>query len=505
MSAKTLLGILSLLGLPAAGLQAAVTLATPFGDGMVLQRGKPVTVWGLAAPGERVLVEFKGRVKATGADKIGRWEVKLDPLQASTEPAKLTVTGQNSVTVSNVLVGEVWLCSGQSNMNLPLSAARDAANEIAAAKYPLIRYFEVESVVADLPLPEAEGTWKVCAPENAGRFTAVGYFFGRQLCHDLSVPIGIIKSTLGGSPIEGWMSSQTLAEHPAAAKQAEEEWKPLAADYQKRTADYENRLGQWRTGRADALAAGHTSRTPKPVKATKESDRKKPAGLYNGFIYPLEPLTLAGFLWYQGEGNSDAPADYRVLFPALICQWRRDFQQEGLPFLFVQLPIYKVPNDPTGQRWAWFREVQTTVLSLPKVHMAVAIDVGDPGDIHPANKQEVGRRLALLALRNVYGRTVDDSGPGCAGIDRQGSMMRLHFTNASSLHFQGSMTNSFSLAGSDRKFVPADARIEGEAVVVSAQGVAEPVAVRFNWSNCPDGFLFNESGLPSAPFRSDRW
>jgi sialate O-acetylesterase len=498
-------GVAGLLGLQTLPLQAGVTLGTPFRDGMVLQRGKPVAVWGWASPGEKVRVEFKGQAKPTTTDSGGRWEVKLDSLPASSEPAQLTVTGRNRVSVQGVLVGEVWLCSGQSNMNLPLSAARDAAHEIAAADHPLIRYFEVESVVFDQPLEMAAGTWKVCAPETAGRFTAVGYFFARELQRELGVPIGIIKSTLGGSPIEGWMSAEALGANHAAARAEAEEWKPLEADFQQRAEDYRQRLADWKSREVKARAAGQGFIDPQPVMAQERTDRKKPAGLYNGFIRPLEPLTLAGFLWYQGEGNSDAPADYRVLFPAMIRQWRANFQQEDLPFLFVQLPLYSVPNDPSGQRWAWFREVQTTVLSLPNVHMAVAIDVGEPGDIHPANKQDVGRRLALVALRNIYGRSVEDSGPVFSGMVRQGSAARVHLAHATGLNSTGNLTNSFTLAGSDKKFVPAQARIDGETVIVSAPGLAEPVAVRFNWSNCPEGFLFNASGLPAAPFRSDRW
>lgn len=505
MSVKTLLVVFALLGLQIAPIHADVTLATPFRDGVVLQRGKPVTVWGTATPGENIKVEFKGQTKLATADNSGKWKVKLDALPASAEPAKLTVTGQNTITVNGVLVGEVWLCSGQSNMNLPLTQARDAANEIAAAKHPLIHYFEVKSAVSDQPLDMADGEWKTCAPEIAGAFTAVGYFFARELQRELGVPVGIFKSTLGGSPIEGWMSAQALAENPAAAAAAETDWKPLAAAFDKRTAEYQTRLADWESRKTKALTSGENFTVPKPVRAQERSDRKRPSGLYNGFIHPLEPMTLAGFLWYQGEGNASAPGDYRALFPALIRHWRGDFQQADLPFLFVQLPNFAHTNDPSGQQWAWQREAQASVLSLPNVGMAVTIDVGDPGDIHPANKQEVGRRLALIALRKVYGREVEASGPVYAGMERQGSSLRLHFTHAAGLLFKGATTNAFTVADSDRRFVPAEARIEEDVVEVSASGISEPAAVRYNWENNPAGWLLNAQSLPTAPFRSDNW
>ncbi len=503
-AARSLL-ILCLLGLSVTSLRADVTLAAPFRNRVVLQCDKPVTVWGLAAPEENIEVQFKAQTKVTTADRRGQWKIKLDSLSASAEPAKLTVTGRNTITVNSVLVGEVWLCSGQSNMNFPLKSAQGAAHEIGEAKHPLIHYFEVKSAVADQPLEMAEGEWKVCGPDTAGEFTAVGYFFARELQRELGVPIGIIKSTLGGSPIESWMSAQALADNRAAALAAEEEWKPLAADFEKRNAEYQRQLAAWQLREAKARSSGQSAANPKPMPTQEKSDRKKPSGLYNGFIHPLAPLTIAGFLWYQGEGNAERPADYRVLFPAMIRQWRHAFQQQDLPFLFVQLPNYALPNDASGQKWAWFREEQTTVLSLSNVNMAVTIDVGDPGDIHPANKQEVGRRLALVALRKIHGREVEDSGPVYSGMERQGSAMQIHFTHASGLHFKGALTNAFLIAGSNRQFIPAEARIERETVVVFATGLSEPTAVRFAWANDPQGWLLNSQHLPATPFRTDNW
>ena len=484
---------------------ADVTLATPFRDGLVLQRNKPAIVWGTAAPGEQIQVEFKGQTRCVTACKDGKWNAKLDAVSASVEPAHLVVTGKNTRTVNGVLVGEVWLCSGQSNMNLPLTQAQDAASEIAAANHSLIHYFEVKSAVSDQPQEMADGQWQPCTPETAGTFTAVGYFFARELQRELGVPVGIIKSTLGGSPIEGWLSTQALAGTPTAAAASAAEWKRLAAAFDQRTAEYHRRLADWESRRTKARADGLTFTEPQPARAQERSDRKRPSGLYNGFIRPLEPMTLAGFLWYQGESNAAAPADYRALFPAMIRHWRAGFQQPDLPFLFVQLPGFDLKNDLSGQQWAWFREAQASVLALPKVNMAVTIDVGDSTNLHPANKQEVGRRLALVALRRTYGREVEDSGPVFAGLERLGSTLRLHFTQAAGLHFKGVMTNAFVIAGIDRQFVPAEARIEGEAVIVSAPALPHPVEARYNWCNFPTGFVFNRSRLPATPFRSDNW
>jgi sialate O-acetylesterase len=485
-------------------LHAAVRLAAPFRDGVVLQSGKPIAVWGWAEPGEQVKVSFKQCTRTAQADSRGRWLVRLEAVAASDQPARLVVAGKNTVTVDQVLVGEVWLCSGQSNMNLPLTQAKDAEREIAGANHPLIRYFEVKSAVVGQPLDEAGGTWETCTPAAAGRFTAVGYFFARELQRQLGVPVGIIKSTLGGSPIEGWMSEETLKGN-LAADHAVKTWAPLSAAFEKRTADYAAQLATWSAREKAARAAGRDFAEPRPVIVQERSDRNKPSGLYNGFIHPLEPLTLAGFLWYQGESGVGRANEYRVLLQTMIRQWRQDFQQPDLPFLIAQLPNYAETNDVTGQSWAWLREAQAATLSLPRTGMAVTVDVGDPANLHPANKQDVGLRLALVALRDVYRKRVESSGPVFAGVKQQGDSLQILFKQADGLFFKGEATNAFVIAGSDRKFIPAEARIVGQSVVLSAKGIAEPQAVRYNWENNPRRFLYNRAGLPAAPFRTDSW
>ena len=483
---------------------ADVTLATLFRDGVVLQRDKPVAVWGWANAGETATVRFQGQTKAATPDAHGRWLVHLNPLKASATPDQLIASGNNTVTVNGVLVGDVWLCSGQSNMNLPLSATNDAKQEIARAKFPLIHYFDVKASILEEPAEAADGEWQVCSPETAGEFSAVGYYFATDIQLQLEVPIGIIKASLGGSPIEGWISADAIASTPASVP-AIREWARMKTGYDNRAKDYRSQIANWKTRNAKSSPAGQSPSDPRPIRPWVDSDRNKPSGLYNGFIHPLEPFTLAGFLWYQGEGNVPRATDYKVLFPLMIEQWRRDFKQADLPFLFVQLPGYEQKSDATSQSWAWLRDAQAAALALPDVGMAVTIDIGDPVDIHPGNKKDVGQRLALIALRQVHGRQADDSGPTRTDIEPIADSLRIQFANARGLAFRGDPSGMFAVAGADRKFVPADSRIDGNAVIVSGKGVKAPVAVRFEWTNNPKGWLVNMAGLPAAPFRSDDW
>lgn len=480
-----------------------VKLSTLFRDGVILQRGKPVPVWGTADAGENVSVSFANQTKSAVADKSRKWMIRLDPLKENSTPSQLTATGKNSVVVNNVLVGEVWLCSGQSNMQLPLSASDGAKDEIAQANAPLVRYFDVKASIEEEPTDDADGAWQDCTPATAGSFTAVGYFFGREVQRELGVPVGIIKVSLGGSPIEGWMSGRVLASTPASAP-AYKAWEGMKKGYIQRAEEYRSKLAAWNEGHKDS-ASDKSSDDPRPTRAWVDSDRNKPGGLYNGFVYPLEPFALAGFVWYQGEGNVPRSAEYKILFPMLISQWRRDFQQPDLPFLFVQLPNYDQKNDATNESWAWQRESQAAALKLPNVGMAVTIDIGDPVNLHPGNKKDVGKRLAMIAMNQVYNRKTEDSGPIHEEVTRKGDSLRIRFTNADGLQIHGDPAMAFTIAGANRKFVPAQARIEGDAVVLTANGVAKPVAARLNWTNNPSAYLVNKSGLPAAPFRTDDW
>jgi sialate O-acetylesterase len=444
-----------------------VSLNNMFGDHMVLQQGIKNKVWGKADPGEQVTVTFAGQTKTATAAADGSWGVFLDPVQEYGGPHTLTVKGKNTVTFTDVLIGEVWVCSGQSNMMMFVRQVANAEREMAAANYPQIRHFTVKSMVSDAPRTQADGEWQPTTSGNVKSFTATGYFFALNLHRELGVPIGIIKATLGGSPIEGWISQEALADPPF--KVVHERWMEM-----------------------------------KP-RIKGDSVRNQPSGLYNGLIVPLEPYTLKGFLWYQGEGNHRRPLEYGRLFRTMITQWRHDFGQGDLPFVFVQLPDYAEPGDKTGQSWAWLREQQASALQLPNVSMAVTIDIGDPKDHHPTNKQEVGRRLALVALKDVYGLKVRASGPVFDWAKREGTDFRLHFREADGLKLKGDVDRAFLIAGENREFVPAQARVEGSDVVVSAAGVTAPTAMRFEWTNTPTGFLVNSTGLPAAPFRTDNW
>jgi len=458
--------------------RAEIIPATLFRDGAILQEGKPVPVWGRGDPGEKVTVSFGKQVKRTETGADGWWRVMLGSLKASSDPAQLVIAGKNTVTVNDILVGEVWLCSGQSNMAFTVRETRDAKQEIAAANHPLIRHFIVSSPVADKPFDAvsvrpiaiAGGHWETCSPATVAHFTAAGYFFARELQPRLGVPVGLVMSTLGGSPIEGWISSEALASDPAFHVVGE----------------------RWEVMRH---------------KVKGKSIRNEPSGLYNGLIYPLEPFSFAGVLWYQGEGNAPRHSEYARLFSTMIRQWRRDLQQEELPFIFVQLPNWghPTPVDPTGMEWAWQREAQASVLTLPQVYDIVTLDIGDKELLHPTNKQEVGRRLALVALHHVYDQNVVGTGPKFNGVRWTKGSARVSFTHAEGLHFSGNSDDAFVLAGADRRFVPAHVRIDGDAVIVAAEGLDHPTAVRFEWCNNPNAFLVNDSGLPAAPFRSDDW
>jgi sialate O-acetylesterase len=494
-----------------AAARADVTLAPLFRDGAVLQQGKPVPVWGRAVAGEKIAVAFGGQTVSatTGAD--GRWTVVLAPLAASALGADLVARGQNIVTVHDVVVGEVWLCSGQSNMEWPVERAQEAAKEIAAAHYPLIRQIQIEQTVADTPRETVGGEWQAASPATVGKFTAVGYFFARDLFQKLGVPIGIVHSSWGGTPVESWLSPAALASNPAFAMVGER-WRKNLAEYPANKSAYEPALADWTKAEAAAQMQGakaHAAflqRRPRPRVPHGPGDSWTPTGPFNGMISPLLPYALRGVLWYQGESNSERPGEYYALFAALITSWRAHFGQGDFPFYWVSLANYKMPGDPTGAAFAYLREAQAQALALPNTGQALAIDVGNPDTIHPLNKQEIGRRLALIAKARIYQIPCDWSGPVFAGATSEHGAMRVRF-----VHDEGGLlahdrpVQSLEVAGADRKFHPAQGRIEGAMLVVSAREVPAPVAVRYAWKNAPEANLFNGAGLPAAPFRSDNW
>lgn len=623
--------------------RSEVRLSRLFADHMVLQRNGPIRVWGWADKGESVRVQLDGQTARTKAGADGRWQVQL-PARPAGGPYQMVVEGKNRLAVNDVYVGEVWLCSGQSNMEFSVRRAAKAAEEINVATYPLIRQFTVPHAVSLQPADDvAGGSWQVCSPETAGDFSAVAYYFARDLVRELNVPIGLIHSSWGGTNIETWISRPAIEKHSAfrqwltnlptnldsvraeatrrATGQIQKQHGPLPADdSQWSNPDFDDTA--WPTlkvpvawertalpgfdGRVwfrktvtlpDALlnqdmllslgsindtdetyvngvrVGGYANSSGQPrlylidkkllrpgknVIALRVDDREGDGGLlgkanqmslssvlydfsmsladewayhaanatcinvapvgpnqfptllYNAMIDPVRHYGLAGVLWYQGESNAVRAWEYRQSFPLLIQDWRNQLGQPELPFLFVQLASYGGGNT----HWAELREAQQTALSLPKTGMAVTTDIGETNDIHPRNKQDVGKRLARQALRLVYGKPVVANGPRYASMQTQAGQIVLTF-RADSLNLKPvSLVSSdprgylygFEIAGSDQQFRPARADIVGQTVVVSSPSVPNPTAVRYAWSDDPhEANLFNSEGLPAAPFRTDDW
>jgi len=482
------------LGLALAALPASadVALAPLFQDHAVLQRDRPVPVWGTARAGEHLTVAFAGQTVGALTGPNGQWAVLLSPLATNPVGEDLVVTGATTATVHDVVVGEVWLCSGQSNMEFTVDdpvrtdfRVLNAPAEVRAANYPLIRQFKVGRSALPAPAGTLTGDWAMCSPATVPAFTAVGYFFARDLHRRLGVPVGLINSTWGGTGIEAWLSPPAVADLQGKLEAAHQ---PIPADLRSRPPGPPD--PRWSSGK-DTVGTG---------------DPKLPSGLFNGMIAPLLLYSLRGILWYQGEHNANQPAPYFGYFTALIEQWRKHFGSADLPFYWVQLANLKQPTDPTGMAWAFLREAQAKALSLPATGQAVAIDIGDPVAVHPRNKQEVGRRLALIAKAKVYGVAVDYSGPVFDRAVREGARLRVYFRYSDAALTAGAKPlQSFELAGADRKFHPASALIEGGTVVVTSPQVREPVAVRYAWSDNPEANLYNGAGLPAVPFRSDAW
>jgi len=645
--------------------QAEVSTSGLFGHNMVLQQGMPVPVWGTASPGEAVSVSFGGRTTCTTADATSNWLVRLKPLKASAVPGSLVIVGRNTLTFTNVLVGEVWVCSGQSNMEWPLGAAATAAD------HPQMRLFTVVHSAAFAPQTACQGAWSVCSPKTAGGFSAVGYFFGRDLQEDLKVPVGLINASYGGTRAESWISMAGLKMLPSFRIRAEQfehardvgqtnpaqlqqERPQVEKDYATRRAAWYRELdardpgllGKWMApgldvstwrnvqlpcakkpnpmgsyigalwcrkeimippawvGRDLELHLGvidetddsyvngiHVGRTwfetpefwkvsrvyPVPAAAVtgtnvmvtvrvlnlffevglfgpaenmklalKEAPTEAPvslagawrytdglriqhgeipqlppvmapvngvgnfAALFNGMIHSVIPYGIRGVIWYQGEANAaaDAYPEYEELLTGLIGSWRQAWGQGDFPFALVQLANYMEAQQLPVEKgsWAELREAQAlTSQRVPGAAMAVAIDIGDANNIHPADKLDVGRRLALPVLAKVYGRKLEYSGPTFRKLTVEGDKARLRFDHAKGLMAKGGSLSGFAVAGADKIFHTAEARIDGESLLVWSVAVAKPVAVRYGWANNPACLLYNAANLPAAPFRTDDW
>ena len=465
-------------------LRADVSLPNVLGSGMVLQRDLAVPIWGWADVGEEVSVSFGDQTRKTTADGDGRWMVELPPLKASKEPVTLKVSGKNELQLDEILVGEVWICSGQSNMEWSVAGSLNPDKELAAADYPLIRLFNVPGhTTSPLPQEKGKGTWQVCSSQSVKGFSAVGYFFGRRLHDELDVPVGLIGSNWGGTRIEPWTTLAGFESVPELAEIAEK------------------------------------------VKAYKEDTKVgggSPAAIYNSMVHPLAPFAMRGGIWYQGESNGSEGRSYYHKKHALVNGWRKVFRNEKLAFYWVQLANFQKENsDPRGgDGWAKLREAQLEALDIPGSGMAVITDIGEAGDIHPRNKQDVGWRLAQWALHQTYGKKESvPAGPLYESLAIEAGAIRISFDHVGKGLMVGKKEGlepvrpvengkleHFAVAGENREWHWAEATIDGETVVVKSADVPQPVAVRYGFTMNPaKANLYNRDGLPASPFRTDRW
>lgn len=490
------------------GTQVTADLKLPamFSDSMVIQRDQPVKVWGWATPGNEVQVAINDQKKIATADADGRWTTQLAAMTAG-GPHTITIIGNEStLTVKDVMVGEVWLCSGQSNMAMTVSRSNNPKQESASATHPQIRMFKVGSGHSLEPQETCSGTWTVCSPETVGGFSATAYFFGRRLHKELNVPIGLINSSVGGTSVESW-TSMPAQSAVASIKPRLDAWKAEddAFDEGAATARYEKALAAWKEKQAAKKAV-----PKKPQLASRpRNDRNYPANLFNGKINPLVGYTIKGAIWYQGENSSGRGFShlYGDQLATLIKDWRDRWGQGNFPFGWVQLPNFRAPQTQPAQTdgWVLVQEGMLKTLALPHTGMAVTIDVGDAKDIHPKDKQSVGHRMAQWALADVYGQDVIAMGPIYSAAKIDGDKVIVEFDYADGLHTKDNKVKGFAIAGADRKFVHATAKIDGNRVVVSSPDVSQPVSVRYAWAANPVVSLYNAAEIPASPFRTDNW
>jgi sialate O-acetylesterase len=476
----------------------AIKLPGILSSHMVLQRDRPIHIWGWSDPGEKVTVVMRGSKRETTGDGFGNWSVFLPPDGAG-GPYTLTVTGGNEIALDDVLVGDVWFASGQSNMEMPLKGfggapLKNGAEEIAHANQPQLRLLHIPTKAADFPLRNADASWTVCSPETAANFSAVAYFFGRDLAAREHVPIGLIDSTWGGTVAEAWVSLQAISSDGALM--------PVFATRAQMMMSQADNMAILAKERREDQAARQAGRTPPNHPWRPDPASWAPAALFNGMVAPVTPYTIKGVIWYQGESNSRltfAPM-YARIFPALINDWRAQWHEGNFPFLFVQIANFK---SSANEAWAAVREAQRRTLSVANTAMAVTIDIGDPANVHPADKQTVGARLALAARALAYGENVEYSGPLFRQATPEGDAMRVWFDHAAELMTKGDALQGFEIAGDDGHFVSAKARLDGNTVVLSDASVPTPKYVRYGWANAPIVNLYNGEGLPASPFTSE--
>ena len=504
---RLLLGLAVLLVLPA-GLRAEVRLPAIFGDHMVLQQKTPLRVWGWAGVGEGVTVTLGGDSAQATADAQCRWRVNL-PARPAGGPFDLEVKGQNTVTLHDVMIGEVWLCSGQSNMQWEVNRVQNFTQELPAANHPLLRLFNIPRTSVPDPQTDVKAAWAVCTTASVNTFSGIGYFFGRELQETLQVPVGMINASYSGSAAEAWTDRASLLADPVI-KVTLDNFQNALNDYSAKY--YKNHADQMRAWlpAADAAHAAGQALPPPPIDFVEEYADPRgaygyPTSFFNGMIAPLAPLAVAGAIWNQGESNLGRDAQYRVLQPALVRGWRKAFENENLAFIAVQMPN-EGPRQaqPAESSWAALREAQEAVLQLPRTGLSVTVDLGT-GDLHPINKQDFGHRLALIAEATVYGKPVVYSGPIFAGLNLAGPQATVTFTHTEGglRTHDGGPVKGFALCGADKKWFWATATIAGDTVVVKSDQVPAPTALRYGWGDNPEVNLENGSGLPARPFRTD--
>ena len=482
-------------------------------DHSVLQRQVPIHIWGWASAGEHVSVTLHGQSRSTDANTYGEWSMWLQPEQAG-GPYTLTVSGtapdSHPLSITDILIGDVWVASGQSNMEMPLqgfpgsAVVKNAEQEIAAADQPQIRLLRIDHKVSDVPIEDIANSWTLCTPQTAAEFSAVAYFFGREINHQEHIPIGLIDSSWGGTPIESWMSLDAIGDNAS--------FMPVFAA-RARFANEQSRIAEIKAAEEREDIAAAQAHQPKPEHPWHPTESSwVPSDLYNGMIAPLTQYSIKGFLWYQGEANSAperAPL-YAKLFPAMIADWRAQWRQGDLPFLYVQISSFH----SDGEDWGVIRDAQRRTLSVTNTAMAVSLDVGDVSNVHPADKQTVGARLALAARGMVYHTSSGYSGPVFRQATIETGGVRVWFDAASGglrteagstgeVRLPGSFESAFELAGDDHKFVRAHAVLDGETVLVTSTAVRNPRYVRYAWANESKGGLYNQAGLPASTFTSE--
>lgn len=522
-------GLAAAIGMAAlAASGAAVRVGGLFTDNAVLQQGLPIPVWGTADPGERVAVTLGGDTSRASADATGKWSLKLAPRKAG-GPFDMRIEGSSGspVVLKNVLVGEVWICGGQSNMAYCLKGwSADALTPAAIpeANDPLLHFAILPNAIALSPADTIRAQWRPATPATVPLLTAVGYFFGRDLRRALGVPVGLIHDNFSGSAAQAWTSKGALAANPSLRRYVDEE-EAAVNEYPAKQAQYDRDLAAYQArSPADASAANTVAAAPpkQPVDPVRWFNG---AGhLYNGMIAPIIPYGIRGVIWYQGEANAGQGFEYETLFPALIADWRNRWGEGDFPFLYVQLAPYmsirSAPMPIYAGGWQELREAQRlTLATVANTGMAVTTDLGDSTNVHGRRKEPVGDRLALIARAKVYGQPVEYCGPMVDAVVQQGSSVRVRFTHAEGLKAvdvhdgaddgpliaKAGVASGFEIAGKNGRYYPANAVIDGDSILLSNPNVIVPVGVRYGWANYPVANLSNAAGLPASPFKSDPW